>query len=104
MLFFVVLRRDVRTRLFFRLPVERAELRRHYERYGSNWQASSATRLAALGLFIPGLGLISLGLGIWGLSRVNPRAVPPIGGLGSALGAIVVSALSCVLWGALVFH
>lgn len=103
-LFSVVLRRDVRTRLFFRLPVSREALRQHYERYGSNWQASSAARLAALGLFIPGLGVISLALGIWGLSRVDRGAVPPVGGLGSAAGAILVSALSCALWGMLVFR
>lgn len=104
LLFHAVLRREVRTRLFFRLPVERGALRQHYERYGSNWQASSAARLAALGLVVPGLGFISLGLAVWGLARVDRRAVPPIGGLGSAVGAALLSALSCVGWGFVLFH
>ncbi len=98
------LRRDVRTRLFFRRSVERSELRQHYERYGSNWQASSAARLSALSLFMPPLALVSLGLAVWGLSRVDKRAVPPVGGLGSALGAVIISVLCLTLWGLLIFH
>ena len=102
--FWGVLRRDVRTRLFFRLPVERGELLQHYTRYGSNWQAAGAARLAVLGLFIPVLPPISLGLAVWGLARVDRHAVPPVGGAGGAIGAAVLSVLSGVAWGALVFR
>lgn len=102
--FWAVLRRDVRTRLFFRRPVERSELRQHYERYGSNWQAASAARLSALSLFMPPLALISLGLAVWGLSRVDKRAVPPVGGFGSGLGAAIISVMCITVWGFLIFH
>lgn len=90
---------DVPTRLFFRQEVPRSTLAHHYRREGSNPLAGRASRLAFVSLLLPGLGLISLVLGVIALTRVDPRAVPPITGLSPALGAIVFSLFTSTLWG-----
>ncbi|MDP1826409.1 MAG: hypothetical protein Q8L48_24285 [Archangium sp.] len=89
---------DVRTRLFFRVPVPRATLRAHFEREGSNPLAVQASRLALLGLFIPGVCFISLVMGVVALTRIDSKAVPPVGNLSAALGAIVFSLFTSAFW------
>ncbi|MGV3623232.1 MAG: hypothetical protein ACO1OB_20600 [Archangium sp.] len=89
---------DLRTRLFFRVPVERAALARHYERYGNNPLAVVASRLAFISLVVPGMSLLALVLGGIALSRVNRKAVPPVGSIGTALGAIAFSVFTSALW------
>lgn len=94
--------RDVPTRLFYRKPVSRQELRRHFERDGNNPLANSASRLALLGLFLPGLGLVTLVLGGLALARVDAGKRPPVGGARVALGAIAFSLFTTLIWGATV--
>ena len=89
---------DVRTKLFFRLPVERAELRRDFVRGGSNPLAVQASRLALLSLFIPGLGVVTLAMGVVAISRINSKAVPPVGNLSVALGAVLFSLFTSLIW------
>lgn len=89
---------DVRTKLFFRVPVDRVALQKHFDREGSNPLAVQASRLALLGLFIPGVGVASLVMGVWALTRVNSKAIPPVGNVSAALGAIVFSLFTCLLW------
>lgn len=89
---------DVPTQLFFRLPVERAALRRHFVRGGSNPLAVRASRLALLSLFIPGLGVLTLAMGVMALTRINSKAVPPVGNLSVALGAIFFSLFTSLIW------
>lgn len=90
---------DVRTRLFFRVPVPRATLHAHFKREGSNPLAVQASRLALLGLFLPGVGLISLVMGVVALTRIDSKAIPPVGNLSAALGAIVFSLFTSFFWG-----
>jgi hypothetical protein len=90
--------RDVHTRLFYRKPVPRQELRRHFEREGNNPLANWASRLALLGLFIPGLGLVGLAMGGLALARVDGRKRPPVGGARVALGAIAFSLFATLIW------
>ena len=90
---------DVRTRLFMRVPVPRQTLRKHYQREGSNPLAITASRLALLSLIIPGLSLVSLVLGVMALARIDSKAVPPVGNLSAALGAIVFSLFTSAIWG-----
>jgi hypothetical protein len=89
---------DVRTRVFFRVPVSRRELLRHYHREGSNPLAITASRLAFVSLIIPGLGLVSLVMGVMAVTRVNKKATPPVGNLSAALGAIIFSLFTMVIW------
>ena len=89
---------DVRTQLYFRLPVERVALRKHFDRAGSNPLAVRASQLALLGLFIPGVGLISLVMGVMALTRVNSKAIPPVGNVSVAVGAIVFSLFTSFIW------
>lgn len=89
---------DVRTRLFQRVPVPRETLRKHYKREGSNPLAITASRLAFLSLLIPGLGLLSLVLGVMALTRIDSKAVPPVGNLSAALAAILFSVFTTAFW------
>ena len=90
---------DVRTKLFFRVPVSRPTLHQHYQREGSNPLAIQASRLALLGLFLPGVGLISLVMGVMALTRINSKAVPPVGNLSAALAAVIFSLFTTAFWG-----
>ena len=89
---------DVPTQLFFRLPVTRTAMRRHYDRYGSNPLAMQASRLAVVSLFLPGVGAASLVMAVIALTRVNSKAVPPVGNLRVALGALVFSLFTSFIW------
>lgn len=89
---------DVRTRLFFRVPVPRAELAKHYAREGSNPLAITASRIAFFSLLIPGLSVVGLVLGIVALTKVNSKAVPPVGNASAALGAIIFSLFTTLIW------
>lgn len=99
---------DVRTMLFFRVPVGRPALRKHFDRYGSNPLAVGASRLALVSLFVPGLSLVSLVLGIIALARVDKNATPPIANVSAALAAIVFSLIVTGIYGlaiaSAVFH
>lgn len=90
--------RDVPTRLYYRKPVPRAELRKHFEAGGHNPLAVAASRLAFLGLFVPGLGLLALTLGLMALTRVDSKKVPPVGGVRIALGAVLFSLMTQCFW------
>lgn len=94
--------RDIPTRLFYRKPVSRKELRKHFERDGNNALANSASRLALLSFFIPGLGLVTLVMGGLALARVDKRKLPPVGGARVALGAIVFSLFTLLVWAAII--
>jgi hypothetical protein len=89
---------DVPTQLFFRLPVSRSVLRKHYDREGSNPLAVRASRLAVLSLFVPGLSAVTLVMGVIALTRVNSKAIPPVGNVSAALGAIVFSLFTALIW------
>ncbi len=89
---------DVRSQLFYRQPVSRLALYAHFHREGSNPLAVSASRLSLLSFFVPGLCLVTLVMGALALSRVDMKAVPPVGNLSAALAAIVVSLLTSAIW------
>lgn len=91
---------DVRSKLFYRVPVPRPDLRKHFDRYGNNPLAVVSSRLALGSLFIPGLSLVALGLAVFSLTRVNSKATPPVGNVGTAVGAIVFSLFTSMIWGA----
>lgn len=90
---------DVPTQLFLRRPTSRGALRKHYDRAGSNPLAVSASRLALLSLIVPGLGLASLTMGVVAWSRIDPKAVPPVGNRSAAAAAVVFSLLTLAIWG-----
>lgn len=90
---------DVRTRVFFRKPVAREALYKHFHREGSNPLAVQASRLSLLGLFVPGLCLVSLVMGIVAVARVDTKVIPPVGNLSAAVGAIIFSLFASMIWG-----
>ncbi len=90
--------RDVRTRLFFRDTIDRGDLKAHFARYGSNPLAVTASRLAFVSLVVPGLGVVSFVLGLVALFRVDKKAVPPVGNVGTAIGAMVFSLFTSFMW------
>lgn len=90
--------RDVRTRLFYRQPVDRLSLYAHFHREGSNPLAITASRLSLLSFFVPGLCFVTLVMGAIAISRIDSKAVPPVGNLSAAVAAIVVSLLMSVIW------
>lgn len=92
---------DPRHRLFFRLPVKQATLRRLWHMYEDNPLASVALMLGVFGLLLPFLAPGALVLGGVALRRVDPEARPPVGRRGQALGALGLGMLALVLWGSL---
>lgn len=92
---------SVYSRLFFKLDVSRAQLRKAWEVRHDNVIARNAAMLGALGILVPGLGVVALVLGVVGLRRVDPKAFPPIGRKGAAVTGIVLGVLGTGLWVAL---
>ena len=97
-LFALMTMSDPRTRLFFRVPVARHQLERHFARYGNNPLAVTASRIAVVGLVIPGFSILAIVLAVIALSRVDKKAVPPIGNAATAIGAIVFSLFTSLIW------
>lgn len=97
-LFALMTMNDLRTQLFFRVPASRPQLERHYTRYGNNPLAVASSRVALAGLVIPGLGIVAIVLAAVALSRVDKKAVPPVGSAGTAIGAIVFSLFTSLMW------
>lgn len=91
--------RDVRSKLFYRKPVPRLTLYAHFHREGSNPMAVTASRLAVQGLFVPGVSVVSLVLAVVALTRVDPKAVPPVGNRSAAAAALFLSVLMSAFWG-----
>lgn len=89
---------DVRSTLFYRQPVPRLKLYGHFHREGSNPLAVLASRLSLLAIFVPGLCFITLGMGVVSVTRMNSKAVPPVGNLSAAVAAIVVSLFLSAMW------
>ncbi|RMG12762.1 MAG: hypothetical protein D6729_16120 [Deltaproteobacteria bacterium] len=83
--------RSPRNKLAFGLEVSRAELERLWRRSASNPLARAGYLVALLSILVPGLEVVSAGLSIAGLRRVNPRAWPPVYGRGEAIKGIVFS-------------
>ena len=89
---------DARHQLFFRVPVPERMLSRLWERYENNPLARSALAFGVLGLALPVLAPLALGVGAVALRRVDPEAHPPIGRKGQAVGAMVLGMGSMLLW------
>ena len=90
---------NIRTKLFFRLEVTRAELLLLWDTLRDNPAAESAVSCGFVGLFLPGVALAGLAYALVALSRVNPDATPPIGRRKQALLGLGLSLLGCLVWG-----
>lgn len=89
---------DVRSKLFFSVPVDRPALHKHFKLYGNNPLAVTASRVAILSLFVPGVGVVALVLAVIALARVDRRATPPVTNVGTALGALLFGLLTTLFW------
>jgi len=89
---------DTRNKLFFKIAVPEAKLRKLWETFANNVVARYGFLLGLLGLLLPPLGLIGLILSIIGLRRVDPNARPPIGRKGYAIAGIALGGLGTT-WG-----
>lgn len=90
---------DTRNRLFFKIPVPRAQLQRLWDVYENNPLARAGFMGGLLSLLMFPLAPVALALSIVGLTRVNPAAHPPVGRKGQAIAGIVLSALGLVVLG-----
>lgn len=95
----VSIHQDPRHKLFHRLPLPDAVLRRLWNRHENNPLALVGVQLGVYGVFFPLFAPVALGLGLAALRRVNPEARPPIGRKGQALAAMALGVGSLVLWG-----
>jgi hypothetical protein len=57
---------------------------------------------AIVGLLIPGVSLIGLACCLMGLSRVDPKATPPIGRRGMAIAGTILSVIGIAGWTTLI--
>jgi hypothetical protein len=94
----VVLYQNLRNKLFFRIPLSRAQQERLWDDVANNPTARRAFLCSVLGLYVPGASLVAIGLGVLGLRRVDPLARPPQGKRGYALAAIALGIGGIVLW------
>jgi hypothetical protein len=94
--------RNPRTRLFFKLDVTAEQLKRMWNLYANNNVARMGLTLGLAGLLIWPFAPLALICGVIGLTRVDPRATPPIGRRGSAIGAIVCGAAGTLALGTFV--
>ncbi|MFO0595511.1 MAG: DUF4190 domain-containing protein [Myxococcaceae bacterium] len=97
--------RNVRSRLFFEIPVPRDELKKDWSTYVDNRLARSSVAMGAIGLVFVPFAVLALILGVVGLRRVDPNAMPPVGNKGWAITGIVLGALglvtgSLIIWAA----
>lgn len=92
---------STRNKLFFKLDVSRAELKKAWDTFHNNTIARNATTLGVGGLLIPVFAPFAIGCGIVGLRRVNPHALPPIGNKGRAIAGIVLGVVGLLLWAGL---
>lgn len=89
---------NTRSQLFFQLAVPVPRLQRLWHLRENNPMARNALSFAAGGLIIPLFAPVAIILGVLGLRRVNPQAVPPVGRRADAIGAIVLGVLVIAGW------
>jgi len=87
---------NTRNRLFFRVEVTREALQKAW---GNNTLARTGFFLGLASLLFGFFAPFGLVLSIIGLTRVNPKAHPPIGGKGQAIAGIVLSSVGMALLG-----
>lgn len=90
---------NVRSRLFFKLDLPRATLKKEWDRYHNNVMAQHARTLGTAGVLIPIFAPFAILTGVIGWRRVDPNAHPPIGRKGSAIAGVVLGTLSTLVWG-----
>lgn len=87
-----------RTRLFFKLPVQRATLQRAWDLLHNNSIARQSLVAAIAGLAIPGFSLVALIMAYIGLRNVDPSAYPPIGKKGYAIAGLALGGFGVLEW------
>lgn len=95
----VVIHRDVRSRLFFRLDVTPGQLQALWNVRRNNPLARHALSFGLSGVFMPVFAPLAVLCGAVAWRRVDPEAHPPIGRGGQALAGIVLGVASLLLWG-----
>ncbi len=94
---------STRSKLFFRLDVPRAKLKRDYDRLADNRLARNAFALGILSLLIPVIAPLAVVMGAIAARRVDPSARPPVGKRGHAIGGIVFGTLGCMVGAAVIW-
>ena len=89
---------SARNKLAFKIEVSDLEIQRLYDQYVSNPSAMRALAYGVLSLIVPLIAPLSLGFGIYAMSKEQRSAWPPVGGRRAALIGIVVSGFSLVVW------
>jgi len=97
-IFSLIAYRNTRSQLFFRLEVPIPRLQRLWHLRENNPIARNALSFAAGGLIIPLFAPVAITLGVIGLRRVNPQAMPPVGRRADAIAAIGLGVLAIAGW------
>jgi hypothetical protein len=80
-------------KLFFKLEVPQRELQKAWDLFANNTLARAGFLLGLSSLLMWPVGFVGLPVSIVGLTRVDPKAMPPIGRKGQAIAGIVFSSL-----------
>lgn len=91
---------SVRTKLFFKMDVDRGALKKAWAVLHDNVIARYAVALGVCGFVLGIFAPLAVLLGVLGLRRVDPAAYPPVGRKGQAIAGIVLGALGTLGWGA----
>lgn len=97
----VVAINNTRNKLFFKIDVSTADLKKDWTLLHDNRIARSASSLAVGGLLIPFFLPFAIMCGIIGWRRVDPNAFPPIGNKRAAVVGVVLGSIGLLGWAAL---
>lgn len=92
---------STRNRLFFKLAVSRADLKKAWDLFHNNAMARNAATLGVGGLLVPIFIPFAIVCGVIGYRRVDPTAYPPIGNKGRAIAGIALGIVGLLLWAGL---
>lgn len=90
-------------KLFFKLEVSQKELQKAWDLFANNTLARAGFLLGMTSLLMWPVGFVALPVSIVGLTRVDPKAMPPIGRKGQAIAGIVCSSVGVLATLAMVF-
>jgi hypothetical protein len=88
---------STRNKLFFKVEVPEAELKKLWSTYHDNPLARTSALVGVIGLVVPLIPLVAMALGGIALRRVNPHSMPPVGRQKTAIAGVVLGVLGVTM-------